>query len=138
MLKHEVQWVTGAPLWKTLAADAAQMQRPALLRFDTDNFMEDLAARLAGKPPDLSTVVAYPKSFVEAPLGASRPPAQPTQLKLYQPVHGHFNLVGASLVCRTAGLPDRAVNTPQKEAVGFVLRRLSANNEMAWVTAPRG
>jgi hypothetical protein len=138
MVKHEVQWVTVSPLWKTLAADPVRMQRPALLRFDSDNFMEDLAARLASKPPDFATVVARPKSFVETPLGASRPPAQPTRLKLYQPVHGHFNLVGASLVCRMAGLPDRAVNTPQHEAVGFVLRRLSADGEKAWVTAPRG
>jgi hypothetical protein len=45
-------------------------------------------------------------------------------------------LVTASLTCRKAGLPDRAVN-PSTEKVGFVLRRLkpgSDKEEMAWVT----
>ena len=46
-------------------------------------------------------------------------------LKLFQPVHGHFNLVAATLVCRVVGLPDKAVDPGAEEAVTFVMRRLA-------------
>ena len=36
--------------------------------------------------------------------------ALPDQLKLFQPAHGHFNLVAATLVCRMPGLPDRTLD----------------------------
>jgi hypothetical protein len=45
-------------------------------------------------------------------------------LKLYQPAHQRFYLVGASLVCGIAGLPDRTVVAGGAPQVGFVLRRL--------------
>jgi hypothetical protein len=44
-------------------------------------------------------------------------------LKLYQPAHLRHYLVGGSLVCRTPGLPDRAVD-PARHKVSFVVRRL--------------
>src|SRR5258708_4395784 len=134
MIEPQVQWTTASPLWRTLPQEPTrrqqQMQRPALLRFASDTFMEDLAQRLQtvlpDVPPDLSDLVARPESFREPPTGAP-PNWQPeeTQLKLYQPVHGHFYLIAASLVCRIAGMPDRFVNTAQGEKASFVLRRIT-------------
>jgi hypothetical protein len=136
-VRHETQWVTASPVWGTAAADPLLMQRPALLRFDSDNFMQDLAQWLESEPNRLSEFVARPESFQSRPTGKpqnwkAKPPAH---LKLYQPAHGHFYLVAASLVCRLPGLPDRAVNTANGEKVSLVLRRIqSGNREMAWVT----
>lgn len=47
-------------------------------------------------------------------------------LKLYQPAHMRHYLVSGSLVCRTPGLPDRAVD-PARQKVSFVVRRLFPN-----------
>src|SRR5207249_7484538 len=121
-----------------------KMQRPALLRFASDTFMEDLARRLETSERDLSDLVARPESFQEPPTGAPanwQPDTTSKPLKLYQPVHGHFYLIAASLVCRIPGLPDRFVNTAQNEKASFVLRRLMSLSdnrvsEMAWVNDP--
>jgi hypothetical protein len=72
--------------------------------------------------------------------------AQAQQLKLYQPAHQRFYLVTACLVCRMAGLPDRALDTNLEERVSFVMRRLRPRpqsppetyDEYAFVTTPRG
>ena len=41
---HQIQWVTAAPLWSQAAQgpDLTVMRRPALLRFGSDAFMDDL------------------------------------------------------------------------------------------------
>jgi hypothetical protein len=54
---------------------------------------------------------------------ASLPRDTAPQLKLYQPAHLRHYLVSGSLVCRTAGLPDRQVD-PARHKVSFVVRRL--------------
>lgn len=138
-MQDHIQWVTAAPLWEAFSGDPAKMQRPALLRFEADTFMQDLTARLQTPQPTLTDLVARPKSYRARPVGAPAnwtPPLE--QLKLYQPIHGHFYLVTASLVCRTAGLPDRAINPAQNEKISFVLRRLKTgtNEEMAWLSDP--
>ena len=139
VLGHVTQWVTAAPLWKTAGADPVQMARPALLRFESDSFMEDLIAQLQSPQPEkLADRRARPEGFRARPVGADpdwTPPA-PAQLKLYQPVHGHFYLVAASLVCRAVGLPDRAVDVAAGEKISFVLRRKIGGSEWAWVVDP--
>lgn len=138
MPEPQVQWLTAAPIWNATTQDTMQMQRPALLRFASDTFMQDLAAVLQKNPSSLVSYRAHPESFRARPVGepSNWTPAL-TQLKLYQPVHGHFYLIAASLVCRMTGLPDRAVNVAQGEKVSFVLRRVtSGGGEMAWVTTP--
>jgi hypothetical protein len=136
---HDVQWVTPAPLWSTAAAQPASMRRPTLLRFASDTFMDDFVALLSRRPADLATLTATPRSYRARPIGKPptwTPPPPPT-LKLYQPIHGHFYLLAASLVCRRAGLPDRAVDPGQEERVGFVLRRKNAHGqELGWVDDP--
>ncbi|HTN54223.1 MAG TPA: hypothetical protein VML50_17570 [Anaeromyxobacter sp.] len=130
---HLVQWVTPLPLW---SASPAAMQAPALLRFETDRFMEELQAALAAKVPDLSGFVARWESFRERYPGEPDDPPGLTP-KLYQPAHGRFYLVAASLVCRQVGLPDRAVDPTRSESVSFVLRRLDpAGDEEGWVADP--
>ncbi|MEV5409796.1 hypothetical protein AB0K60_13275 [Thermopolyspora sp. NPDC052614] len=144
-----VRWVTGNPLWAaaTDAADAAtdadaataELRRPALLRFDSDTFMDDLAALLAADPAALAAHRAVPVGFRAAPPGAPdgyRP--SPGRLKLYQPFHGDFNLVAASLVCGLIGLPDHTVRPGEGEQVGFVLRRADRTGELAWAHDPTG
>lgn len=141
MSAHPVQWVTAAPLWPaTLSISdepsrSAVMRRPVLLRFDSDSFMAALAAQLQADPAGLAANVATPVTYRLPPPGEQTAPT-PTELKLYQPLHGHFNLVAASLVCQLPGLPEREVNAAAGERVRFVLRRSDAAGEWAWVSDP--
>jgi hypothetical protein len=136
-MNHVVQWLTAAPLWDS-ATDPARLRTPALLGFDSDSFMEDLAALLQEKQIDLSGVLAKKESQRGTPIGKPSDWQAPTDgmpLKLYQPVHGRFYLVAASLVCRQVGFPDRAVSPGRMEKVGFVLRRRdTGGTESAWIT----
>jgi hypothetical protein len=133
--REVIQWVTASPLWSTLAADAPQMQRPALLGFAGDSFMDDLSAVLASDPRSLAAHLARPESHRARPPGEAlgRLPTV-SRLKLFQAAHGRFYLVAAELVCRRPGLPDHAVATGQGEQVSFVIRRLASGVEHAWVT----
>jgi hypothetical protein len=131
-------WVTGNPLWRdatalVAAGDQLAMRRPALLRFTSDAFMDELSGILQTAPSDLGQHRATPVSYRPRPPGAPGDwRAVSAALKLYQPFHGQFNLVVASLVCRLAGLPDHTVHPAEAERVGFVLRRLAPPAELAW------
>jgi hypothetical protein len=141
-----MHWVTGNPLWAGAASavqagDRDAMRRPALVRFTSDTFMDDLAAILDHDPAALEARRATPTSYRQRPAGSpSDWKRTAARLKLFQPFHGHFNLVVASLVCRLAGLPDHTVRPADAERVGFVLRRLvadvetSTTRELAWVS----
>jgi hypothetical protein len=141
---HVVQWVTASPLWgqalETQAEDERRqaMRRPALLRFERDSFMDDVAKLLDRDPARLADVVAKPVSYRLPSPGETEPPV-PAELKLFQAVHGHFHLVAATLVCRMPGLPEHEVDTAAKESVTFVLRRVADDEgEWAWVDDPDG
>jgi hypothetical protein len=136
---HEIQWVTGQPLWTSFSSTPDRMRRPALLRFASDSFMDDLAKLLEAPSPDLTGYVAQKRSYRPRPIGRSEP-WEPTleRLKLYQSIHGDFYLVAAALVCRIPGLPDHAVNTTAKEQVAFVLRRVEEGQELAWIADGEG
>ena len=82
------------------------------------------------------------------PSAADKVPAG-TPLKLYQPAHQRHYLIASSLVCKVAGLPDRAVESGRGEKVGCVIRRLlppqgstdtpvAQWDEHAWVAGPAG
>jgi hypothetical protein len=146
--EHPIQWVTASALWphalgtrKAGSTDRqrAYMNRPALLRLPSDDFMDDLARLLETAPKTLSDYEAKGESFRVRPPGQAanwEPKPGTRKLKLYQPVHGDFNLVAASLVCGIPGLPDRGVEKAHGDVVSFVLRRLDGNDELAWVDAP--
>ncbi len=138
---------------------------PAILRFDSDDFMDRLLATLADAPQTLPEFVARPESWqqlaaptpapaLEAPksavaraltrqrslLGFKREtvpalPPAPMPLKLFQPVHQRFYVAAAHLVCELPGLPNRT--TASGDRSGMLLRRLLPNNrEVAFVKAP--
>ena len=143
LLDHRTQWVTAAPLWQEMQTDPTKMQRPALLRFASDTFMEDLQAVLATldtpQPLPLGGLIAKRESFRARPAGKAVDwtPPEPERLKLYQPAHGHFYLIAASLVCRAAGLPDRVVDVANGEKASFVLRRVQTDGtELGWINDP--
>lgn len=127
LLPHQVQWVTASPLWSTASSEPPRMRAPQLLCFESDRFMEEFATRLQALPrPDLSALVPDPGGDLARPL------------KLFQPAHGRFYLVSASLVCRLAGLPDHVVDATRSERIAFVLRRLDPSGaEQAWVPDPQ-
>lgn len=140
---HPLRWVTAAPLWPAILGpgqaapdDAARaaMRRPALLRFHSDRFMDDLQALLATDPDGLADHVATKVSHRVPPPGmpAGWQPAG-LSLKLFQPVHGDFNLVAASLACVRPGLPGHDVDAAAGERAVFVLRRLESGAEYAWL-----
>ena len=149
MSAHVVQWVTASPLWPDTLAETDDakreqaMQKPALLRFASDSFMEDVAKLLERDPASLKDTIATPVTYRLPSPGETEPPP-PTDLKLYLPAQGHFYLIAATLVCRMPGLPEHEVATAAKETVSFVLRRVDedqAGTEWAWVddeTAAKG
>lgn len=128
-------------LWSDLAFIGSMMhlQRPVLLRFRSDTFMQDFLAILQHQPDKLKEYIAKPETFRTPPLGAllNWLAPLPSHVKLYLPVHGCFYLVVASLVDTEPNLPDHTVNTTQQEQTRFVLRRLTSDGqEMAWVSDP--
>jgi hypothetical protein len=146
--QHPITWVTASPLWSSVLGPGredptsdqiAAMAKPSLLRFDSDRFMDDLNALLASPHPEsLADKEATPHSYRVRPPGVDdpenwEPDPSAVKLKLYQPFHGHFNLVGVSLVCQLPGLPDRAVQAAHGDKVSFVMRRLHDGGELAWV-----
>lgn len=160
-MSHPLQWTAPQPYWRTGEAATARpglVTQPQILRFATDDFIEQLLSTLAQSPASLPALTAQyetwraphvglqpnPQAWLERP--ASRllpmrrkllaraqsqsglpalpaPPSTTHPIKLYQPAHQRHYLIAASLVCQTAGLPDRAVDVARQK-VSFVLRRI--------------
>lgn len=70
-----------------------------------------------------SRLIARPPVVAGAP-GALRMSTAAQPLKLYQPAHQRYYLISAALVCRTAGQPDRHIETSQQERATFVVRKV--------------
>lgn len=131
-LHHAPTWLSPSLFWDR--SQASYPAAPRLLRFDSDRFMEELAERLGAERPDLAALEVDATSDLESP--GELP-------KLFQPAHGRFYLVTASLVCEAPGLPDRHVDPARGEQVGFVLRRAEAvagggTVESAWSRTGEG
>lgn len=128
-MNPEIQWHTATPLWPLALEDSdrRRFQQPALLRFASDDFMDEMGNVLSsGQPEALSGYVARRETWRSPAAGwaasGSFDPNEP--LKLYQPAHLRYYLVAASLVCRVPGLPDKIVDTANDEKTTFVLRRI--------------
>jgi hypothetical protein len=121
-LRETFDWLKPSLLRNDAGQDFPQPElfQPQLLKFETDEFMENFLAAVAS--PNNSAL----KSFVIAP------PEPGKQLKLFQPGHGNFYLVCASLCCRVPGFPDRKVRLSDGESVFFVLRKSIDDVEYAW------
>jgi hypothetical protein len=156
----KIVWLSPSPLWDDFTGGPA-FRRPTVLRFASDAFMQELQGTLESRPAALRGFVARPESWrrpaaglpprtspaASAASAASVSPgtaatvatAAGEPLTFYQPVHGRFYLVTASLACRVPGLPEHTVDLAAGETVTFVIRRIMRNaagaeREMAWVT----
>ena len=173
LIKHDANWLSPSPLWEQESVDDAaplngRSDRPAILRFQNDLFMEELLALTAYQPDRLGEWIARPETWREPmpapPTGAqlrvvepiskrsrriardtarlkdpntNEPPPDSQKnggngdgrpFKLYQPAQQRFYLIAAALVCHRPGFPDRAVDPGNQEQVGFVIRRLVADD----------
>src|SRR5262245_32721004 len=69
MSAHPIQWQSPQPLWARFGATAAQavraddQARPAILRFATDDFMEQILGTLARDPAQLDRLLARPETW---------------------------------------------------------------------------
>jgi hypothetical protein len=61
MSTHPLQWQAPQPLWGRFGAD--DQKRPAILRFATDDFMDQMLAVLARDPARVDRLVARPESW---------------------------------------------------------------------------
>lgn len=66
---HDVAWLAPQPMWRAGAVPAANgaAGRPAILRFETDGFMDDLAAAMADRPETLPGWLARHETWREPP-----------------------------------------------------------------------
>jgi hypothetical protein len=126
MTREQVVWRTAQPLWREGLATGAAFARPALLRFAGDDFMEQLASAVGPGGAGVGPLIAGSETWQlpGAGLGTTHERGDATPVKLFQPVHGRYYLVAASLVCRRYGHPDHATAPDRDERVSFVLRRL--------------
>src|SRR5512135_657014 len=73
MIDPEVQWTTAAPLWDSvvdLNADTRRsFRQPAILRFASDDFMNEFVAVINNNPPQLKDFRAQPETW-RGPLAA--------------------------------------------------------------------
>ncbi len=138
-MDQRIEWHTASPLWDLSLADPGpQRERfkvPVLLRFASDAFMDELQAVLDTAPAQLAGYVARQESWRAESAGwlGAQSPDLSEPIKLYQPAHNRFYLVAMSLNCRAAGLPERRVDAAKEERVSFLLRRLIAGDEYAWI-----
>ncbi len=69
MNAHPIQWQAPQPLWARFgttpasAATAADQARPAILRFASDDFMEQMLGTLARDPSGIDALVARPETW---------------------------------------------------------------------------
>ena len=161
-LAHPLTWASPRPLWRGAGAPG---RAPTILRFASDDFMDQLLAVLAVDPGRLADHVARYETW-RTPQGATAesdlvdrvPLAEPLRkrrlltrlakapspvaapppaptLKLYQAGHQRYYIACATLACAIPGLPDRKLGGNQ-EQVGFVLRRLMPATRNAPAGAP--
>ncbi len=129
---HRHVWHSPQPLWTRALNDPVpytRFRRPAILRFATDTFMDDLQEHLRLDPSAIESLVARVESWRSEQAGWDTAAGYDDVIKLYQPVHQRFYLVTSSLVCQVRGLPDKEVDTSSQESVSFVLRRLPVNKD---------
>ncbi len=123
-MDHPVTWLTPKPLWRRALEDGtsrARYKRPALLRFDSESFMEQVTSTLASQPTKLADFVAVKETWRTPAVGWQNLP-ESAGLKLFQASQQRFYLVAASLVCKIPGMPDRS--PAAGEELYFSLRRL--------------
>jgi hypothetical protein len=156
---NNVEWLTASFLWdKALEDDdTVRLKQPAILRFDTDTFMQDLVDRLEKNPNGLKDFVARYETWTDMNSGwlSKDELNSSNMLKLYQTSHGFFYLIASNLVCMPSMMmefSDKKVDAAHEETVSFILRclvpakeNISVNpkdpttyQECAWVVNEQG
>lgn len=119
-------WLKPHPLWMADGSDYTQdFFFPQIVEYQTDDFMEAFLQNAAAVDP-----LAFRETQVVSSV------ANP--VKLFQPTHGCFYLVCATLACRKPGFPDHTVSLAAGEKVYFVLRRFIDGFEYAWAISNDG
>lgn len=150
-MQDKAIWKTAPPLWRDGLAGTIELDRPAILRFDTDDFMTRLQTDLdLGDEHSVGDYVLRSETWRDPAVGLPVPVGADVP-RLYQPTHGRFYLVTGGLVCERYGLPDKAVHPNCGESVFAVLRRLeplgaaavdprdrATYREFGWVPAGSG
>jgi hypothetical protein len=80
MMKHQIQWMAPSPFWKTAAlssdpATRASINRPEILRFATDLFMDEFLVMLEGDPARMADLQAEPETW-RGPAAVAEPVEQ--------------------------------------------------------------
>lgn len=156
LIKPQVQWMTASPVWESVqsgaAAERGVFRQPMILRFATDNFMDDLLKITTNDPSQLYFWRVTKETWRKPAPIPTPPEPRPLlppyyravsipapshdlnegevadmDLKLYQAAHQRFYMVAASLVCRMPGLPDRRLDVAGGERTSFVIRRISSD-----------
>jgi hypothetical protein len=123
-MRDRAIWKTPPALWRDGLAGAIPLDRPAVLRFDSDDFIERLQANLDDtNARDVGSFVLRPETWKAPAVGLGAAPTAQVP-RLYQPMHGRFYLVTGGLVCERYGLPDKAIHSNCGESVFYLLRRL--------------
>ncbi len=139
-LNPPASWYAPHPLWREMPRAELPDRRgaPVILRFASDNFMDELVALLdSGQPERLTELVAQPETWRDNPAVIGWDPEGRDRfgrpLKLYQAAHQRFYLVAGALACRIPGVPDKSLDSAESEAAFFVLRQLDEDGaEYAW------
>jgi len=128
-----VQWVGPVFTWDGGDLDGSAAN-PAILEFDSDNFMPDFLEAMAVTQYDAADYgLQMPEQYLD-----SKRKNGANLWKFYQPLHSRYYLVTGSLVCRQLGLPDKEVSLRNGESTSFVIRRIvssasGSETEMAWL-----
>src|SRR5262245_22009315 len=133
-MNHTVEWLEPATLWDLALADTGnrRFREPALLRYASDGFFDELTADIAaaGAAPSaaagLAARVARPETWERPAAGwvpaADGSPARP--VKRFTPAHPRYHLLAADPVGRRAGMPERKVDAAAAERAAILVRRL--------------
>lgn len=108
---HPVQWQSPQPLWHRFAgvATAADQARPAILRFATDEFMEQMLGTLTRDPARIDRLVARPETW-RTPMSEAADLAE--RVPLPQVAHG-----GARRFAALRAKPTVAATAAQETVV---------------------
>ena len=124
---QHVKWVKPALLWDGEPFQSIAGEPPTLLKVGSDNFVPEFLDAMGAAPTRQNGT--YVQKTATSFLKDHRVAETGSVPKLWQPFHGVFYLVVASLVCRTAGLPDKTVNRKNGEKVAFVVRRVNGKGD---------
>jgi hypothetical protein len=131
---EQLQWLAPAPLWNASAVGAASsgLTQPWIAELTSDAFVSDFLGLVGGRSG------ASPDGLAGTAPHGTVGGADGAPFRLFQPMSQCYYIVSATLVCRRAGIPDRAVKPVQGERTSFVIRLLDTDGEKAWVPVPAG